>query len=92
MNENHKKIFPKLDKLIDSWCERRCLKPLCFILREYPLCSELGDGLGVLLEALLEIKGICGNELTVEERRLLSEIITATKEEAEKRKNQPLSS
>lgn len=81
MNKNHE-IFPKLDKLIDSWCDRRCLKPLCFILRDYPLCSELSDGWRVLLEALLEIKGICTHELTLEERRLLGEVISAIKEEA----------
>ncbi|MBX9742026.1 MAG: hypothetical protein K2W99_00570 [Chthoniobacterales bacterium] len=82
MNEIHK-MFPKLDKLIDSWCERRCLKPLCFILRDYPLCSELSDGWGVLLEALLEIKGICCHELTLEERRLLGELIHAIQEKKE---------
>ncbi len=76
-------IFPKLDKLIDSWCERRCLKPLCFILREYPLFSDFGDGWGILLEALLEIKTLCGNELTPEERRMLGEVIHATKEKTE---------
>lgn len=79
MNETYK-IFPKLDRLIDSWCERRCLKPLCFILREYPLCSELSDGWGILLEALLEIKGICCHELTLEERRLLGEVIHTLQE------------
>lgn len=83
MKETYK-IFPKLDKLIDSWCERRCLKPLCFILREYPSCSELGDGWGILLEVLLEIKGICCHELTLEERRLLGELIHAIKEKVEK--------
>ena len=79
MNDTHR-IFPKLDRLIDVWCERRCLKPLFFILRDYPLCGELVDGWGVLLETLLEIKGLCGHELTLDERELLVELISATKD------------
>jgi len=79
INETHR-IFPKLDRLIDVWCERRCLKPLCFILRDYPLCGELADGWAVLLETLLEIKGLCSHELTIDERELLMELINATKD------------
>jgi hypothetical protein len=78
MNENHA-IFAKLERLIDEWCERRCLKPLFYILRDYPLCSELVDGWVVLLESLLEIKNFCGHELTLQERELLFEIIECAK-------------
>ena len=69
------KILPKLNKLIDSWCERRCLKPLCYILRDYLIYTELTEGSGGILESLQEIKGLCCHELAVEERRLLSELI-----------------
>lgn len=78
INESHS-IFPKLEKLIDQWCERRCLKPLFYILRDYPLCGELVNGWGVLLESLLEIKGLFGHELTLAERELLHELIDATR-------------
>jgi hypothetical protein len=59
-------IFSKIDKLDDDWCERRALKPLRFILRSYPLCSGLTDEWGELLDALKDIKGLSGSELTNE--------------------------
>ncbi len=78
MNENHA-ICTKLERLIDEWCERRCLKPLFYILRDYPLCSELVHGWVVLLESLNAIKNFCHHELTLSERELLLEIIDSTK-------------
>lgn len=78
MNENHA-ILAKLEQLIDEWCERRCLKPLFYILRDYPFCSELVYGWAVLLESLLEIKNFCSHELTLYERKLLLEIIDSAK-------------
>ena len=82
MNENHA-IFTKLERLIDEWCERRCLKPLFYILRDYPLCSELVHGWVVLLESLLDIKNCCNHELTLQERTLLLEIIDSAKKKTE---------
>ena len=46
MSNTTNNIFPKIDKLIDDWCESRRLKPLRFILRSYPLCSGLTDEWG----------------------------------------------
>lgn len=82
MNENHA-IFTKLERLIDEWCERRCLKPLFYILRDYPFCSELVHGWVVLLESLLDIKNFCNHELTLRERVLLLEIIDSAKKKTE---------
>ncbi|MBI3868940.1 MAG: hypothetical protein HY299_10450 [Verrucomicrobia bacterium] len=70
-------LFPKIDKLIDGWCERRALRPLRFILRSYPLCGGLTDEWGALLESLKDIKGLCGSELTSEEKKVLVEVINA---------------
>ena len=68
-------IFSKIDKLIDNWCARRALKPLRFILRSYPLCSGLTDEWNALLESLKDIKGLCGSELSNEEKKVLTEVI-----------------
>lgn len=70
------KTLPKLNHLIDVWCERRCLKPLCYILRDYPLCMEVTEEWKSILHSLKEIKGICSHELAVEERKILSELIS----------------
>jgi len=74
------KVLPKLNRLIDVWCERRCLKPLCYILRDYPLYMELTEEWKSILESLKEIKGICCHELAVEERKILSELIKTIQE------------
>ena len=76
MNEASQ-ILSKLDKLIDGWCERRRLKPLRYILQNYPPFSGLTDEWGALLESLNNIKGLCGDELTAEEKKLLIEVINA---------------
>lgn len=86
MNESSA-VFPKIDKLIDGWCERRALKPLRFVLRSYPLCSGLTDEWGALLESLKDIKGLCGSELTSAEKKTLVEVINAV-DDAVYRRNQ----
>jgi len=73
-------IFSKIDKLIDGWCDRRALKPLRFILRSYPLCSGLTDEWGALLNALKDVKGLCGSELTDDEKKVLVEVLNAVED------------
>ncbi len=74
------KTLPKLNRLIDIWCERRCLKPLCYILRDYPLYMEANEEWKSILESLEEIKVICCHELAVEEREILSDLISTLQE------------
>jgi hypothetical protein len=73
-------IFPKIDKLIDNWCERRALKPLRFILKNYPLSEGLTDDYGALLESLKDVKGLCGNDLSSEEKKVLIELVNAVED------------
>jgi len=86
MNETNT-VFPKIDKLIDGWCERRALKPLRVVLRSYPLCRCRTDEWGPLLESLKDIKGLCASELTSEEKKVLVEVINAV-DDAVYRRNQ----
>jgi hypothetical protein len=74
------KVLPKLNHLIDVWCERRCLKPLCYILQEYPLYKEVAEEWKRILDLLKEIKRACTHELAVEERKILSELIATLQE------------
>jgi hypothetical protein len=62
-------LFKTLDALIDGWCERRALKPLHYILRAYPAVLAHTDQKFELLDALKDVKGLCGDELTPEEKR-----------------------
>lgn len=77
MRNDTKLLLSSVDRLIDGWCERRALKPLRYILRSWPLCSGLTDEWGALLESLKDINGLCGNELTSEEKKLLLEVMNA---------------
>jgi hypothetical protein len=77
---NTNEIFQKTDALIDGWCERRALKPLRFILKAYPLSSGLTDEWGALLDSLKDIKGLCGSELTDEEKRILVELVNVVED------------
>jgi len=80
-------VFSKIDILIDGWCERRNLKPLRYILRSYPLCSGMTDEWGELLESLKDIKGLCGKELTSEEKKVLIEVLNAVDDAVNRRNN-----
>lgn len=64
-------LFKTLDGLIDSWCERRELRPLSYLLPHYPGVLAHTDQQFELLDALKDIKGLCRDDLTPEERRLV---------------------
>ena len=66
--------IPKvLDTLIDGWCERRAIRPLKYLLRAYPGPLAHTDQQYELLDALKDVKGLCRDDLTPEERQLLNE-------------------
>jgi len=54
-----------------NWCERRALKPLHYMLRAYSAVIAHTDQKFRLLDALKDVKGLCRNDLTPEERRLV---------------------
>ena len=66
-------LFKTLDGLIDGWCKRRALRPLHYILRAYPAVIAHTDQKFELLDALKDVKGLCGDDLTAEERRLVTQ-------------------
>jgi len=82
---NTNDILQKINTLVDSWCERRALKPLRFILRAYPLSNGLTDEWGALLDSLKDVKGLCGSELTNEEKKTLVELVNAVEDVVHRR-------
>ncbi len=66
-------IVKILDTLIDGWCERRAIRPLQYLLRAYPGPLAHTDQKYELLDALKDVKGLCRDDLTSEERQLLNE-------------------
>jgi hypothetical protein len=59
--------LPYIERMIDSWCERREIVPLRWILGSaYPGLFHTDDWLSVL-DALKTIKGMCRERLTPDE-------------------------
>jgi hypothetical protein len=77
MIEDNKQLFSNIQRLIEAWCDRRCLRALRNILRGYPLVSPLGDGWGELLIALQDVRAFARDELTAEEFKVLEGCIRA---------------
>ena len=67
-------ITKSLDSLIDGWCERRAIRPLQYLLRAYPGPLAHTDQQYELLDALKDVKGLCREDLTPEERRMVNEV------------------
>ncbi len=67
-------ITKSLDSLIDGWCERRAIRPLQYLLRAYPGPLAHTDQHYELLDALKDVKGLCREDLTPEERRMVNEV------------------
>ena len=66
-------LFKALDALINSWCERRALRPLAYLLPAYPGVFAHTDQQFQLLEALKNLKRLCLDHLTPEELRLVTQ-------------------
>ena len=60
-------VFRALDTLIDHWCERRAIRPLQILLREYPGVFVHTDQKFALLGALRDIRQLCRKDLTAQE-------------------------
>jgi len=67
-------IAKTLDALIDSWCERRAIRPLQYLLRAYPGPLAHTDQQYELLDALKDVKGLCRDDLTPDERQRLNDV------------------
>jgi hypothetical protein len=66
-------LLKTLDGLINGWCERRALRPLAYLLPDYPGVFAHADQQFQLLEALKNLKRLCRDHLTPEELRLITQ-------------------
>jgi hypothetical protein len=67
-----------INKLIEAWCDRRCLSALRAILAGWPMgMPPLTDSWHELLIALQNVRAFARGETTDEEKRLLDECILA---------------
>jgi hypothetical protein len=64
-------------ELFDSWCERRAVRPLGYLLRAWPLASGLTDDWGDLHEALRALRADCRTEISEVEHAKVDDLIRA---------------
>lgn len=60
---DNKQFIMSIDRLINLWCDRKCLKPLGIVLSYWPLINGLTDEWKDLQRALKQIVSTCKNEL-----------------------------
>ena len=70
-------VFTSVNRLVDAWCERRCLGALREILRAWPLSSGLTDEWRELRDALAGVRAVAANELNERELEVVDESIAA---------------
>jgi hypothetical protein len=74
-DQSREHLFDSLRRLVEAWCDRRCLRALRAVLRGYPLTSPLTDGWGELLLALQDVRAFARDELTEAERASVDDCI-----------------
>jgi hypothetical protein len=72
---NNETFFAALNKLIDNWCDRRCLKALSVVLPHSLAFSGLTDSWGDLCAALKIVRSVHRNDLTPDEIEVVSDLI-----------------
>ena len=70
-------FFARLRSLIDSWCNRRALRPLASVLGPYLAFDGLTDSWGQILEALKTIRALCREDATEAEMDAVEKLIRA---------------
>jgi hypothetical protein len=74
---NNIEFFAALKSLIDSWCDRRALKPLSRLLGPYLAFNGLTDSWGEILSALKAARAHCREELLGTELETIDALICA---------------
>jgi hypothetical protein len=64
----------EIARLVDSWCQRRALRPLRYLLPHWPH-NGMTDGVYELKTALEDVRAFGRDELLPEEARLLDRLI-----------------
>jgi hypothetical protein len=73
-------FFAHLRSLIDSWCDRRALRPLASVLGPYLAFDGLTDSWGRILDALKSIRALWREDATEAEMDAVEKLIRAAEE------------
>jgi len=64
-------------RLVEAWCDRRCLHALRHALKGWPRTSPSTDGWGDFLDALKNVRAFARDELTPAESATVDDLIRA---------------
>lgn len=84
-NLEPEQLFTTLRRLVEAWCDRRCLTALRLVLRGYPLTSPFTDGWGELLIALQDVRALARNEITEGELASVDDCVRAVEQAMRRR-------
>lgn len=65
-------------RLVEAWCDRRCLRALHHVLAAWPRVNPLTDGWGDFLGALKNVRVFARDELTPAEAATVDDLIRDT--------------
>ena len=74
---NNAEFFAAFKGLIDSWCDRRALKPLARVLGPYLAFNGLTDGWGEILNGLKAVRALRDDDISEAEMDTVRELIHA---------------
>lgn len=75
MISTNEELLGALEKLVDAWCDRRCLRALRAILPAFPMNSKWTDSWSELLVAMQNVRTFAREELSATEKQRLDECI-----------------
>jgi hypothetical protein len=75
---SNNEFFERLKTLVESWCDRRSLRPLSRVLGPYLSFNGMTDGWVELAEGLKSIRAQDRDKLTAEETAVVDGLIRAT--------------
>jgi hypothetical protein len=79
MGMTNTEILDETAKLVDAWCDRRCLHALGFILQGFPLHCPHTDGWGDLLVGLRNVHQYARKDITEAELETVNKLIAEMK-------------
>ena len=66
-----------IESLLYTWCDRRCLTALRYLLQAWPMASGLTDDWGSLSMSLKDVRTFARDEITPFEMQQLERLIRA---------------
>jgi hypothetical protein len=64
-------------RLVEAWCDRRCLAALRWALSGWPLANNLTDDWQTFMNAMKNVRAYASPQLTDTEREMVDDLIRA---------------